>query len=183
VTRAALAVILVLVFFLSGLFCLPLPELARANPSPGPISLSIHSPSSQGENSNIVLLNVSIIVYRDSLEGSENRWIAYSLDNQNNKTITPHYEGVITEVGFPFSVVTAIATLRVPEGLHNITVYAKYNYGGWISEGSKSVEFIAGTPEGPNPNSISAGLAIIAAVSIGSVVVYLKKSKREADNP
>jgi hypothetical protein len=81
VKRTALTVILVTVFFLSGLFCLQLPELVGANPSPGPISLSIHSPSSQGENSNLVLLNVSVVVYRDSLEGSENRWIAYSLDN------------------------------------------------------------------------------------------------------
>jgi hypothetical protein len=176
VKRTALTVILVTVFFLSGLFCLQLPELAGANPSPGPISLSIHSPSSQGENSNLVLLNVSVVVYRDSLEGSENRWIAYSLDNQNNKTMAPHYEGVITEVGFPFSMVTAMATLRVPEGLHNITVYAKYNYGGWISEGSKSVEFVVGTPEGFNPSSISAGLAIFAVVGIGSLV-YLKKRK------
>jgi hypothetical protein len=91
--------------------------------------------------------------------------------------MTPHYEGVITEVGFPFSMVTAMATLRVPEGLHNITVYAKYNYGGWISEGSKSVEFIVGTPEGFNLSSISAGLAIFAVVGIGSLV-YLKKRKR-----
>jgi hypothetical protein len=151
---AILALTIMWTLFFSVLVSAQL-ESGRANPSPGPLDVSINSPSSHGQNSNTVLLNVSIMVFQDSLEGSENRWIVYSIDGLDNASMTPNYQGVSILSGYPFSIVTANTVLWVPDGWHYITVYAKYDYGGWISEGSARVEFLVGAPTGPNPNAPS----------------------------
>ena len=149
--RTATALIIVTALFLLAVAQLRSVAPVKANPSPGPIQVFISSPTSYGKYSNMVLLNVSVMVFQDSLNGSENRWIAFSLDNQNNNTMLPHYQGVSVNSGFRFSVVTAMEMLWVPDGWHNITVYAKYNYGGWISEGSQTIQFTVGFPTNAPP--------------------------------
>ena len=148
-TVTSILTLLILIFVLGEQFI----NLPVANPSPGPPNVSIYSPTSYGRNSNNVFLNVTVETFQDSLKSSENRWIAYSLDNQNNITLIPNYQGESISSGYPFSVVTANTVLWVPDGWHNITVYAKNDYDGWIIEGKARVDFVVGTPKGPNPTA------------------------------
>ena len=107
-----LALVLISTLFLSNVVSIKLLELTRANPSPGPLAVDINSPTNkQYQYSNSVWLNVSIMVFQDTLEGSENRWIVYSLDGQDNVSMAPNYQGVSIFSGYPFSVVTTEAAL------------------------------------------------------------------------
>jgi hypothetical protein len=185
--RTVLVLTLITVLFFLEVVSAQL-EIARANPSPSPLQVFIDSPTSYGKNSNSVWLNISIIVFHDTLEGSENRWIAYSLDGQDNVSMAPNYQGVSLFDGYPGSLATAETALWLPDGLHDITVYAKYNYGGWISESNSSVEFVVGASTNPNPQItklISPPFIIMlvmcltfSATIIGlGLLVYFKKRK------
>ncbi len=129
---------------------------AKANFSgPCPIQITILSPNSYERNLNSVFLNVSITVIWDTLRGSDNRWVAYSVDGKANVTMTPIYHGVMDQGSdFSYSMVTAQAIVSgLDEGYHNITVYAKYTYGTYISPGHDTVDFTVGTPKvPPTPN-------------------------------
>lgn len=93
-------------------------------------------------------------MFLDPLEGSENRYITYSIDGQANVAMTPTYQGVTKEGSYQFSSVTSQATLpNLPDGWHTIMVHVKYDYGSWTNEGSARVEFCIGKPTTPNPNS------------------------------
>lgn len=187
-----LALVLISTLFLSNVVSIKLLELTRANPSPGPLAVDINSPTNkQYQYSNSVWLNVSIMVFQDTLEGSENRWIVYSLDGQDNVSMAPNYQGVSIFSGYPFSVVTTEAALWLPDGWHTVTVYAKYNYSGWISEGSAGVLFVVGTP--PNPpitklfsppfiTTLVLGFTFSATIIGLGLLVYFKKRKRQTEN-
>jgi hypothetical protein len=125
-------------------------EQTKANFSPGPLNIKINSPQNNEYTSNQTELSVTVTVYADSLNGSDHRWIAYSLDEQENKSITPIYEGITWSGGFPFSVVTAQTLLtNLSEGSHSIAVFAKYYYNNnWINQGQSETHFKVGiSPE------------------------------------
>lgn len=122
-----LAVSLVIVSLLLGLWVV---GEVKANFSPGPPQVTIISPTNNSPTTNIVSLKVTITVFLDKLTTSEHRWIAYSLDGQNNVTMSPNYQGVSGSGEFQYSTVTAEATLfGLSEGYHSLAVYAKYDYG------------------------------------------------------
>jgi hypothetical protein len=86
-------------------------------------------------------------------------WMGYSLDGQDNITITSN--STINEL---------------TSGLHNVTVYAKDTFG---NEGtSETVFFTVDVPE-PFPTTLVAAASVAAAVVVGAVLlVYFKKRKR-----
>ncbi len=137
-------------------------EVAKANFKPGPIDISIISPKNDDVTTNTVPIKVSIIVFVDPLNTSEHRWIAYSLDGQNNVTMIPNYQGVSGSGLFQYSTVTAEGTLsNLPEGYHSLVVYAKYDYGSRINEGATRIKFSVGYPTGlPPPDECTPALTI-----------------------
>jgi hypothetical protein len=137
---------LVIASLLIGIYVI---EETKGNFSPGPLDIRINSPQRNSYTSNQTLLNITISTYADSLNGSDHRWIAYSLDGQENKSITPNYQGISWSSGFPFSKVTAQALLNdLSEGAHTITVFAKYYYNNWVNQGSSETKFTVGiSPE------------------------------------
>lgn len=126
----------------------------RANFEPGPVQVTIVSPRSYGNNTNLVLLNISATAFLDPLKSSEKRYFTYSLDGQANVSMTPVYQGVSGSGGYSYSSVNSQAILpNLSEGWHNLMVYVKYDYGSWINEGSARVEFTVGKQITLNPNA------------------------------
>jgi len=94
------------------------------------------------------------MMFLDPLNGSENRYITYSIDGKANVSMAPVYEGVIHNGSYSFSSVTSQVNLpNLSDGWHIIMVYVKYNYGTWTNEGSARVEFVVSKATAPNPNS------------------------------
>jgi hypothetical protein len=149
--RTAMAFIIILALSFStatGWFA----GLARANFSPSPIDITINSPTNNGNTTSTVSLKVTITVFLDLLNTSENRWIAYSLDGQDNVTMSPNYQGISGSGEFQYSTVTAEGTLfGLSEGWHSLAVFAKYDYGNWVNEGAAKIKFSVGTPAGLPP--------------------------------
>ena len=144
-----LAVSLVIVSLLLGLWVV---GEVKANFSPGPPQVTIISPTNNGYTTSMVSLKVTITDFLDKLTTSEHRWIAYSLDGQNNVTMAPNYQGVSGSGEFQHSTVTAEATLfGLSDGYHSLAVYAKYDYGTWVNEGGASRKFSVGFPVGLPP--------------------------------
>jgi hypothetical protein len=117
-----------------------------------PPIVSIVSP----ENKNYTSSNVSLAFTLNKPAA----WMGYSLDGQENATITGN---------------TTIAGLT--SGLHNITVYAKDEFKNTVS--SETITFtIVKEPE-PFPSAIVAAAsgASVAVISVG-LLVYFKKRKR-----
>ncbi len=135
---------IVIVFLLLASF---LVNVTNANFKPSPVEISIISPAQSRPNSSTVPINVSITVFLDYLNSSEHRWVAYSLDGQQNVTMSPKYHGVSGSGEFQSSTVTAEGILSgLSEGYHSLTVYAKYDYGTWINEGVAKAKFSVGVP-------------------------------------
>jgi hypothetical protein len=85
-------------------------------------------------------------------------WMQYSLDGQDNVTVTES---------------TTLTDL--PNGLHNITIYAKYTEGSIGA--SENIAFTINKPE-PFPTTlVAASIAAVAVVGVG-LLVYFKKRKR-----
>jgi hypothetical protein len=124
-------------------------EETKCNFSPSNLIIHINSPTKNAYTTNQTILSITINVIYDPLNGSDNRWIAYSLDGKENQLMTPKYQGVSWSNGFPTSVVTAQATLNgLSEGSHSITISAKYYYDNWINEGNSNVQLTVGySPE------------------------------------
>jgi parallel beta-helix repeat protein len=86
--------------------------------------------------------------------------ISYSLDGQNNVTITGN------------------TTLnKVPNGSHNLTVYATDHSGN--TGASKTISFNVEVPE-PFPTTLTATLGSIVAVACFGLLIYFKKRRKEA---
>jgi hypothetical protein len=110
-------------------------------------------------NQTVADANVSLTFTVDKIVN----WTGYSLDGQQNVTIT----GNITLTG-------------LSSGLHNVTVYANDTYGNIGA--SETVTFTVAVPE-PFP-TVPVAAASVAAVAVVGVVllVYFKKRKKESGN-
>jgi parallel beta-helix repeat protein len=91
--------------------------------------------------------------------GKQVNWMGYSLDKQDNVTITGN--STITEL---------------TNGLHNVTVYAEDTFG---NEGaSETIIFNIDMPE-PFPTTLFAIASVATAVAMGiGLLIYFKKRKR-----
>ena len=135
---------------------------ANANFKPSPVDITINSPTNNGVTTSTVSLKVTITVFLDMLNTSEHRWVAYSLDGQDNVTMSPNYQGVSGSGEFQYSTVTAEGTLvGLSEGWHSLAVYAKYDYGNWVNEGAEKIKFSVGTPVGLPPPDENTPIIII----------------------
>jgi hypothetical protein len=83
-------------------------------------------------------------------------WLGYSLDGQENVTINGN---------------TTIAGL--PNGLHDVTVYAKDSF-----ENTGASEPISFSVEAPFPTTLIAASVAAVAVVIAGLLLYFKKRKR-----
>jgi|YelNatPaOPRAMG01_1025707.scaffolds.fasta_scaffold09369_4 N-acetylneuraminic acid mutarotase len=81
-------------------------------------------------------------------------WMGYSLDGQDNVTVTGN---------------TTLSGLS--SGLHNVTVYAKDSFGN--TGASETITFTIAKPE-PLPTTIAAAVASVAVVGVG-LIAYFKK--------
>ncbi|MCW4006536.1 MAG: hypothetical protein NWF04_08110 [Candidatus Bathyarchaeota archaeon] len=97
-------------------------EVAEANFVPGPPGIVFGSPANKTYNSGSLLLNVTLSAFFDFENAT--RQVEYSLDGEENVSVSTVYLGLGEDF---FSTVTAQAALPVlPQGKHNITVYATY---------------------------------------------------------
>ena len=87
-------------------------------------------------------------------------WTGYSLDGQDNVTITGN---------------TTLAGLS--SGLHNITIYAKDSFGN--TGGSETVTFAVASEPFPTAPVAAASIASVAVAATG-LLVYFRKRKRQA---
>ena len=86
-------------------------------------------------------------------------WMQYSLDGQDNVTVTES---------------TTLTDL--PNGLHNITIYAKYTEGSIGA--SENIAFTINKPE-PFPTTlVAASIAAVAVVGVGLLVFFKKRGKK-----
>jgi len=117
-----------------------------------PPTLSVVSP----ENENYASGNVSLAftVNKPAV------WMGYSLDGQDNVTVTGN------------------ATLSgLTSGLHNITVYARDEFNNVGT--SETIKFNISEPF-PNTTVVAASAATVAVVGMG-LLIYFKKRKHQAD--
>jgi hypothetical protein len=161
-------------------------EQARGNFSPGPLDIKINSPHSGEYTANQTTLSVTITVYADSLNSSDHRWIAYSIDGQGNESMIANYEGVTWSGGFPFSVVTAQTVLTdLSVGSHSIVVCAKYYYSNsWVSQGRSEIQFRVGispkpilTIDAPTENQVFENLSIPYLANVTVIPAAFKDNK------
>jgi parallel beta-helix repeat protein len=116
-----------------------------------PPKISILSPVNQVFNESSVPLFFTV--------DKQANWIGYSLDGQDNITIT----GNITIAG-------------LSSGLHNVTVYAKDEF-----ENTGASETITFSVEVPFPTALVAVAFIASAAAVSAaLLVYFKKRRREA---
>jgi N-acetylneuraminic acid mutarotase len=123
-----------------------------------PPDVAVVSPEYGSYNSSSVSLTFS--VSRLAL------WLSYSLDGQENVTVSGN---------------TTITGLS--NGLHNVTVYAKDEFGNTgLSETALFTISVAPKPQQPEPFLTTLVISIIASVAFVSLclLVYFKKRKREA---
>jgi len=112
--------------------------------------ISVLSPKSITFNTTDIELNFAL--------NESASWIGYSIDNEANVTIT----GNITLAG-------------LPEGLHNITVYAKDTFGN--TGASETITFTIARETEPFPTTwLIAAVVLVAFVGLG-LLVYFKKRK------
>ena len=120
-----------------------------------PPEISIVFPTNETSSSNNILLNFVI--------NKPVSWIGYSLDGQQNVTLTGN---------------STIANM--PNGLHSITVYANDTYGNFGA--SKTIAFTVETPgiETSSTIEVFATIAVSIAVVcvVASLLIYRKKCKR-----
>jgi hypothetical protein len=86
-------------------------------------------------------------------------WIGYSLDGDENLTITGN---------------TTIADL--PNGFHNVTIYAEDTFGNIGM--SPIISFTVATSDLRSVLPIAVSIAVIAVVATAGLIVYFKKRKR-----
>ncbi len=123
-----------------------------------PPKISVQSPLNQTYNDSSVPLTFSVDVL--SPDKSVN-WTGYSLDGQDNVTVTGN------------------ATLSgLTNGLHNVTVYAKDTFG---NEGaSETITFTVALE--PFPTTIVIASVASAVVVGAGLLVYFKKYRRQYDS-
>jgi hypothetical protein len=119
--------------------------------SPPPPKISILSPENKTYAENNVSLTFTL--------NKPVTWIGYSLDNQSQVTITKN-----------------ITLTNLPDGSHNITVYAKDELG--TVGASETIHFSIDPPE-PFPATVVAIIsAASAALIVSGLLFYLRKRKR-----
>jgi hypothetical protein len=110
------------------------------------------------ENTAYSLANVTIVFIVDK----QVSWLGYSLDGQDNVTISAN---------------TTITDL--PNGLHNVTVYANDTYGNMGA--SETLNFTVAVPEPFPIVPVAAASAVIAAVAVAAgLLFHFKKHKSRA---
>jgi hypothetical protein len=117
-----LFIVLVLTFLVPTVARAQIDESGNGFPLASPIS--INSPSNSTYDSHTIALNVTVRVMLSTTTIT----LSYSVDGKDNVTIP--LTSVADTYGFGFvSTISGLTTLpELPDGLHNITVYAKYNY-------------------------------------------------------
>jgi hypothetical protein len=148
--------------------------------------LSIVSPSNVTYSSNVPDLNVTFLLLLSVACAN----VSYSIDGEGNTTIalvetrfittTRTYENgttAIVNATFAPSRVTGLATLpELPEGSHNITVYAKYNANNVIGLDNSTVYFtIDANSEQKIPEFSSLTPLLIILLSVTVVGAFYKK--------
>lgn len=119
-----------------------------------PSKISIVSP----ENKNYAIGNVSLTFTLNKPVS----WMGYGLDNGETVTVSGN---------------TTIAEL--PDGLHNVTVYAKDTFGN--TGKSETVSFIVAKQPKPFPTAPVAAASVTSIALAGAgVLVYFRKHKRQA---
>ena len=153
--------------------------------------LSIVSPSNVTYSSNVPDLNVTFLLLLSVTCAK----VSYSIDGEGNTTIalvetrfittTRTYENgttAIVNATFAPSRVTGLATLpELPEGSHNITVYAKYNANNIIGLDNSTVYFTIDTQPQENniPEFPSWTLVLIMLVPIIVAIVVFRYSLKK----
>jgi hypothetical protein len=147
--------------------------------------LSIVSPSNVTYSSNVPDLNVTFLLLSVVCAN-----VSYSIDGEGNTTIalvetrfittTRTYENgttAIVNATFAPSRFTGLATLpELPEGSHNITVYAKYNANNVIGLDNSTVYFtIDANSEQKIPEFSSLTPLLIILLSVTVVGAFYKK--------
>ena len=116
-----------------------------------PSKVSVLSPLNQTYSKSTVSLDFSI--------NKPVNWIGYSLDGQQNVTITGN--STITNIAY---------------GLHNITVYVNDTFG--ILSRSQTINFTVAKPEPfPTATVAAASGALTVVVVVAGLLVYFKKRK------
>jgi hypothetical protein len=118
-----------------------------------PPKISIKSPKNQAYNESSVLLDFSVDVV--SAVKAVN-WTGYSLDGQQNVTITGN------------TILTGLSS-----GLHNVTVYANDTYGNMGT--SETIDFTISQPFPIVPVAAASGASI--AIIVVGLLIYFKKRK------
>ncbi len=117
-----------------------------------PPEIKVVSPENQTYNGSSVSLVFTV--------NKPVNWTGYSLDGQDNVTITGN---------------TTLAGLS--SGLHNITIYAKDSFGN--TGGSETVTFAVASEPFPTAPVAAASVASVAVAATG-LLVYFRKRKRQA---
>jgi hypothetical protein len=154
--------------------------------------LSIVSPSNVTYSSNVPDLNVTFLLLLSVACVN----VSYSIDGKGNTTIalvetrfittTRTYENgttAIVNATFAPSRVTGLATLpELPEGPHNITVYAKYNANNIIGLDNSTVYFTIDTNSEQKipefPSCIILPLLIVASLIVVTYKQRLPKNRQ-----
>jgi len=119
-----------------------------------PPKISIASPQNESQSSNVVSLNFTL--------SKPVEWIGYSLDGEENMTVTGNF--TLTDLS---------------NGLHNLTVYANDTFGNMGA--SEPVSFTVAVPERfPFVPFAVAAVAVIAIVAVAGLLLYRRKRRREA---
>lgn len=126
-----------------------LPELTFPSTSPSP-AVSIVSPENTTFTVNSVYLTFTV--------DEQASWVGYSLDNQENVTVTGNT--TLTEL---------------PNGLHNVVIYANDTVGNMGM--SETITFTIAAPETFPTLPIAASVIAVAVAGAG-LLVYLKKRGR-----
>jgi hypothetical protein len=146
--RTVLVLAVIMIVLLNAM--LQLQPLTKANPYSGPGPPSINVTYSPDFLTNSAILKIDVTVWRDITECTREAW--YSLDGQKNVSIPLTFKGIINVGGYQFSEVTG--ETRMPmwsQGPHTIKVTVVYNYGNFISSGSKTLYIGQPEPTPPPP--------------------------------
>jgi Kelch motif len=125
-----------------------------------PPKISLLSPMNQTYNES----SVSLVFTVDKAAN----WTSFSLDGQQNVTITGN--STLTN-----GTVTSITISNMTNGLHHITVYANDTFGNMGTSDIGSFTIATGEPF-PTTLLIGSVIAVVAVVGLG-LLVYLKKRK------
>jgi hypothetical protein len=185
--RKTLALTFILAIFLTAM-AVPQPSfLTKANIFPfeptNPIII-IESPTNSTYNVTSLTLNVTIKTMKTLFEGTDpaqntTRVVTYSVDGESPRVITETGYNYNTSLGSNVTFIGSAVLPELPDGPHNITVHAEYDYNPYDihRESESSVYFtIDTTPPFPTALVVAASGASVAVVGLG-LLVYFKKRK------